>query len=154
MTEFDNHGMFMLGKNNYKHKLNRKGALPMERREPLTACELLIAKVIWDSEGPISIKQIAAIVKEKYQRKWATQTISAFLGHLVTKGYFRMERRGRHFCYTPLVTEEEYRTLELTKSVEFWSNGQADRFLAAFLQDRVFTEEEKQRMRDLINELD
>ena len=126
----------------------------MERREPLTACELLIAKVIWDREEPMSIKEIASIVNEKFERKWAKQTVSAFLGHLVSKGYFRRERRGRHFCYIPLVTEEEYRTLELTKSVEFWSNGQADRFLAAFLQDRVFTEEEKQRMRDLINDLD
>ena len=126
----------------------------MDKREPLTSCELLIAKVIWDSEEPISIKQITAVVNDKFERKWATQTVSAFLGHLVAKGYFRMERKGRSFYYTPLVSEEEYRTLELTKSVEFWSNGQADRFLAAFLQDRIFTEEEKQRMRDLINELD
>ncbi|MBQ8814734.1 MAG: BlaI/MecI/CopY family transcriptional regulator [Lachnospiraceae bacterium] len=126
----------------------------MMKREELTQCELLVMKIIWDSEEPLSIKLIAERVNRKFEKKWAVQTVSAFLGHIVQKEYLSMERKGRHFFYTPLVSEEDYRTQEFTKSVQFWSNGEADKFLAAFLQDREFTAEEKQRMRKLIDELD
>lgn len=126
----------------------------MLEREELTQCELLVIKVIWECEDALSIQEIAERVNRKFNRGWKIQTVSAFLGHIVHKGYLTMKRAGRRFYYYPQVTEEEYRTYEFTKSVNFWCEGRADKFLAAFAKDRSFTEEEKQHMKDIINDLD
>lgn len=126
----------------------------IDEAENLTYCERLVIKVIWENEEPLSIKDIAAKVNERFERGWKLQTVSCLLGHLVKKGYLTMERRGRSFFYYPLVTEEQDRTRKLTEMPEFWCEGKPDEFLTCFLMNRLITEEEKENMRKIINALD
>ncbi len=123
-------------------------------QEELTECELIVLKVIWDSEEALSIQEVTERVNRTYEKEWKVQTVSAFLGHIVQKGYLSMERKGRRFFYRPLVSEDTYRERVISKSIEFWSGGRADVYLASLLKQRTYTEEEKRRIRSLIDELD
>jgi len=123
-------------------------------KEELTECELVVMKVIWDSEEELSIQEVTERVNGQYKKEWKIQTVSAFLGHIVQKGYLSMERKGRRFFYRALVSEGIYRERVISKSIEFWSGGRTDIYLASLLKQRTFSEEEKQKIRSLIDELD
>ena len=120
----------------------------------LTECEALVMKVIWNSEESLSLQEITERVNSQYHKDWKPQTVSTFLGRIVRRGYLTMKRKGRLFYYYPTISEEEYGRREITRCVDFWSEGKADVFLAAFSQERNLTEEEKQRIRSLIDGID
>lgn len=120
----------------------------------LSECELLVMKVIWRSEEPLSLQGIVEGVNETYKRGWKQQTVSVFLGRIVKKNLLTSERRGRQFFYYPTMTEAEYCQMEAVKCVDMLSDGKADVFFAALSQARNLTEDEKERIRGLLNELD
>ena len=119
----------------------------------MTECELLVMKVIWKSDDVLSLQEITERVNRDYKKNWKPQTVSTFLGRIVRRGYLSMERRGRVFYYHPLMTEDEYGKNEILKCVDFWSNGRADSFLSAFIEERKLTDEEKKRIRSLLDDL-
>lgn len=124
----------------------------MEERD-MTDCELMVMKTAWSSDEPLSMKEITTRVNAEYKRDWKTQTVSTFLARLVKKGFLTMERRGRVFFYHPEVSEEDYGKKEIAKCVNFWGGGRIDKLLAAYAGVRRYTEEEKQCIRELLNEL-
>lgn len=117
----------------------------------LTDCELLVMKVIWESEERLSLIQIMDQVNGKYHKTWKSQTVSTFLGRIVRRGFLAMERKGRQFFYTPLVSEEEYGKQEILHCLEFWCTGRADVFVANLLKARELTAEEKDGIRNLLD---
>lgn len=125
----------------------------MEERD-MTDCEMLVMKIVWSDETPLSMKEITARVNQRYNKDWKTQTVSTFLARLVRKNYLTMERKGRVFFYHPAVTEEEYGKKEITKCVDFWGGGKVDALLAAFAKVRKFTKDEKKQIQKMLNDMD
>lgn len=123
-------------------------------KETLTECELIVMKIIWQSEEALSIQEILKQLDEVYHKNWKIQTVSTFLSRSVKKGYLKMTRKGRQFFYTPLVSEEEYGKREITKCVNFWGNGKIDALVASFTKVRKFTDEEKSHIRSLLDDMD
>lgn len=123
-------------------------------QEELTECELLIMKVIWHSEEPLSIQEITARINQNYKKDWKVQTVSTFLSRAVKKEYLSMKRQGRLFYYSPLVSEEEYGKKEIKKCVDFWGNGKVDSLVASFAEVRKLTNEEKDSIRRLLDDMD
>lgn len=74
----------------------------------ITDCERLVMLVIWDAGLQLSMQEICAEVNKHFNKNWATQTTSTFLARLVRKGFLSMQRKGRVFYYTPLVTKQDY----------------------------------------------
>ena len=120
----------------------------------LTDRELLVMKTVWESEEPLPVQEIMTRTNLKYGKKWKVQTISTFLGRMVKKGYLNMERKGRVFYYDPLVTEEVYRKRELDRQITFWGEGSLDGLVASFAKMTRLTEEEKERIRRLLDDMD
>ncbi|MGN0335823.1 MAG: BlaI/MecI/CopY family transcriptional regulator [Lachnospiraceae bacterium] len=120
----------------------------------LSDSELLVMKVIWKSEESLSLQDIAERVNRVYGKNWKPQTVSVFLGRIVKKNLLKSKRQGRQFYYYPTITEEEYRKREAVKCVEFLGDGRADVFFASLSKARSLTEEEKERIRGILNELD
>lgn len=112
--------------------------------QELTACELLVMKVIWATEEAMSIQEIAAKVNHTYNRKWEKQTVSVFLSRIVDRGYCKMKRKGRHFFYYPIVAEEEYAKKEVKKCADLWAGGRADKLLSILVSERELSENERQ----------
>lgn len=123
-------------------------------KNTLSECELLVMKVIWRSEESLSLQEIAERVNRIYGKNWKQQTISVFLGRIVKKNFLTSKRQGRQFCYYPLITENEYCQRITVRCVEFLSDGKADVFFAALSQAKGLTNEEKIKIREMLDELD
>lgn len=119
----------------------------------LSDSELFVMKVIWRSEESLSLQDIAERVNRIYGKSWRPQTVSVFLGRIVKKNLLTSKRQGRQFYYYPTMTEEEYRKKEAVKCVDSLGDGRADVFFAALSQARNLTEEEKEKIRGILNEL-
>ncbi len=120
----------------------------------LTNSELLLMKTIWESEEPLTVQEIMARANKQYEKKWKIQTVSTFLGRMVKKNYLTMERKGRTFCYYPLVTEEVYRKKELDRQIAFWGDDGLDALIASFTKTTHLTKEEKEKIRRLLDAMD
>ncbi len=120
----------------------------------LTDSELLAMKTIWESGEPLSVQEIMERTNQKYGKQWKVQTVSTFLGRMVKKGYLKMERKGRVFYYDPLVTEESYRKRELDRQIAFWGDGSLDGLVVSFAKAARLTEEEKERIRRILDDMD
>lgn len=120
----------------------------------LSDSELFVMKIIWRSEESLSLQDIAERVNRIYKKNWKPQTVSVFLGRIVKKNLLTSKRQGRQFYYYPTISEEEYRKKEAVKCVDTLGDGKADVFFAALSQARNLTEEEKEKIRGLLNELD
>lgn len=100
--------------------ISREAVLSLNKTESrmkqVTDCERLVLLIIWameagatDMAGKIpDLQDITVAVNKKYGKEWKTQTISTFLSRLVSKGFLSMQRKGRDFLYTTLVTKAEY----------------------------------------------
>lgn len=120
----------------------------------MTNSELLLMKTIWESEEPLTVQEIMARANKQYEKKWKIQTVSTFLGRMVKKNYLTMERKGRTFCYYPLVTEEVYRKKELDRQIAFWGDDGLDALIASFTKTTHLTKEEKEKIRRLLDAMD
>lgn len=120
----------------------------------LSDSELFVMKVIWRSDESLSLQDIAERVNRFYGKNWKPQTVSVFLGRIVKKNLLVSKRQGRQFYYYPTISEEEYRKKETVKCVDTLGDGKADVFFAALSQARNLTEEEKEKIRGILNELD
>ncbi len=134
--------------NGMEHKIQNK------TQEALTECEVLVMKVIWESDEVMSIQEITSRINLKYGRDWKLQTVSTFLSRAVKKGYLAMKRRGRTFDYYPLVTEKDYGRREIVKCVENWGNGKMGNLIASFAETRKLSKEEKDHIRRMLDGMD
>lgn len=122
--------------------------------QTLSECELYVMKVIWHSEEVLSLQDIAERVNRSYEKNWKPQTVSVFLGRIVAKGLLSSKRRGRQFYYYPNVSEEEYGQREIQKCMDYWGEGKADVFFAAMSRAHDLTEDEKEKIRGILNGMD
>lgn len=127
---------------------------PFITQEELTDCEVLVMKVIWQSDTVMSIQEIITRINQQYQKDWKIQTVSTFLSRAVKKGYLEMKRRGRSFEYYPLVTEEQYGRREIAKCVENWGKGKLGNLVASFAETKQLSEQEKAEIKELLDGMD
>lgn len=121
--------------------------------QTLSDSELFVMKVIWRSDESLSLQEIAERVNRIFEKNWKPQTVSVFLGRIVKKNLLTSKRCGRQFFYYPTISEEEYREKEAVKCVDALGDGKADVFFSALAQARNLTEEEKEKIRVILNGL-
>ena len=76
-------------------------------REPLSACEAMIMKVIWDQKGDISVPELIDLIQERYKRDYKRTTVVTFLTRLNGKGFISSRRAGRISYIHAEKSEEE-----------------------------------------------
>lgn len=123
-------------------------------QEALTECEVVVMKVIWESDEVLSVQEITSRINLEYKKDWKLQTVSTFLSRAVKKGYLDMKRNGRSFDYYPLVTEEEYGRREIIKCVENWGSGKLGNLIASFAETGKLSAEEKDHIRRMLDGMD
>lgn len=114
----------------------------------LTESEKVTMKSVWDLGDGTRLAHILKVANEKYGKEWKSQTVSTFLGKLVTKGFVEQYRDGRYYCYRILITKEEYRCHELAKELAFWEDGDIKLFAAELLDDKTFTPAQRDALKE------
>ena len=127
----------------------------MERKaiRRLPDSELEVMQALWECEIPAGRNEIAEKMMRTSKRKDppAQTTLLTLLTRLEQKGFVAIEKQGRGSVYTPLVSQEEYRTVRSRSFVDQLFGGSMKAFANA-LAYGALTEEELSELRALLEE--
>ena len=119
--------------------------------EPLTDSEEIVLEVIYSSDDDLSLNDVRDACNSKYDKAWAPQTVSTFLGRIARKGYLEYYRQGRVFYYKPLITREDFLKQKTNDFVEFWFKNNAGEMLESLVSTRVLRDTEITKIKKLIS---
>lgn len=119
----------------------------------LSACEMLIMKVVWDYDGDIPLKDLMANLKDDYNKDYARTTVATFLTRLRNKGYIETYRKGRASFTHALKDQDEYKRKMLREELEFWFDGDIIAMISALCKSKGISEEETKRICALAEEI-
>lgn len=117
----------------------------------LTSREVLIMKCVWSSERELSIQEIQAELRERFDWDAKRSTVRTFMRDMEQNGYILVERRGRHSYVIGLAGEESYKKRQAEKMVDLWFDG-SKMNLVKTLTGKV-SEDEQQYLRGILDEL-
>ena len=123
------------------------------KRSELTECELTTMKIVWDAKEPITCQEIIEQLSSKYGLNYKDTTVYTFLKNLKDKGFVDSYRKGITY-FTPVRSEEEYRSEQLRKTEKFWFNGNSASFVAALFQAKKISPEDREEIKRMIDELE
>ena len=129
-------------------------------REPLSACEAMIMKVIWDQKGDISVPELIDLIQERYKRDYKRTTVVTFLTRLNGKGFISSRRAGRISYIHAEKSEEEYKARHdgliaaREGKINFWFDGKPAEFIAALSNNQSLSKEDIKQIRGLLDEMD
>lgn len=118
----------------------------------LTAAEMLVMRSIWLADHDLVLSEVVRECNETYGKDWKPQTVSTYLSHLVQKQFLRMDRNGKIYSYHPLVSAEDFMAYDLNNFIDYWAFTPA-RLLQKYLELRGCSEEEKQELQELLNQI-
>ncbi len=72
--------------------------------------ELEIMQIIWNSNAAVTSNQILKELQER--RKWQLSTLMTSLSRLSEKGFVNCDRSTGTNLYTPIISENDYKTKE------------------------------------------
>ncbi len=118
----------------------------------LGEAELEIMQVIWGSNPPVTSNQILKELQAR--RKWQLSTLMTSLSRLADKGYVCCDRSTGSNLYTPLVTEDEYRTNESKNFLEKLYNNSLQNMVATLYSNRALKSSDVEELRKFLDELE
>ncbi|MDO5554974.1 MAG: BlaI/MecI/CopY family transcriptional regulator [Planctomycetia bacterium] len=115
----------------------------------ITEAEWEVMNVLW-SEGPSPTRKIHASLSRRKQ--WAINTVKTLLLRLVHKGAVDYDQIGNSYLYKASVSRESMTKREVKEFVDRVFDGSFSPFLAHFVANENFTDEEFDQMQQLISE--
>lgn len=116
----------------------------------ITEAEMEIMQILWNADGSVTSKEIAAKLPDK-----KLTTIITLAGRLIDKGLVKSEKVGRSHShqYVPVISEEAYKKAQTRDFVETVHKGSAKSLLSALFEDRGLTGEDVAMLQDLIERM-
>lgn len=114
----------------------------MSKFQKLSETEMEVMKIIWESQHPITSKELLDIFAQEKGKEWKGQTIATFLARLVEKGVLISKKQGRGNIYLPRISQEEYKSLEAKSLLELLYEGSVKNFLATLYGGEKLTKDE------------
>lgn len=111
--------------------------------------ELKVMDVLW-KEGDMTAKKISDILKE--QVGWNMNTTYTLIKRCIAKG--AIERREPNFLCHALILKEQVQEQETMELINKVFDGSADLLFASLLNRKNLSDEEIERLKQLINSLE
>lgn len=111
----------------------------------LSESEYRLMEIVWEN-GQIEASVLAGICLERFD--WKKSTVYTMLKRLGDKGALLFEKR----MVKPLIEKEQIDRSESEALLNKSFGGSLPNFMAAFLQGRKLTEEETNRLLEMIEE--
>jgi len=108
--------------------------------------ESRFAEIIWTNE-PLSSGKLAELARQELG--WKESTTYTILKRLCQRGLFQNVQR----TVTSLVSQEEFYAMQSEKFVEDTFDGSLPAFLAAFGRRKKYTDEEVERMKQILDSM-
>ena len=107
----------------------------------ISDAEFEIMKVIWESDSPLLFAQIMEAL-EANGLQWQKNTLITLLSRLMEKGYLKANKCGRKNEYVPLVTEQEFQSVQTRKFVDRIYKGNVSGLITQLVNNDMLTEAE------------
>ena len=111
--------------------------------------ELKVIDVLW-KKGDLTAKQISNILKE--QVGWNMNTTYTLIKRCIAKG--AIERREPNYLCHALILKEQVQEQETTELINKVFDGSADLLFASLLSRKSLTEEEINRLKRIVDNLE
>jgi len=115
----------------------------------ISEAEWRIMKILWNT-SPLTASSITEQLVG--QVKWSPKTVKTLLNRLVNKKAIRFTKEGRIYHYFPAVLESECARAERQSFLGKVYNGALKPMLAAFLEDGNLTQEEIDKLKQILEE--
>jgi BlaI family penicillinase repressor len=116
--------------------------------ERISEAELEIMQVLWDTDAPLTVTEVAERVDPK--RSWSHSTVKTMLSRLEAKGALRHEEEGRRFVYTPVVPRDQYARKESRRLVDSLFGGRAAPLVAQLAEGDGLSKEDVAELETLL----
>lgn len=118
----------------------------------LGEAELEIMQVIWKARRPVTSN---FILKElQGRRKWQLSTLMTSLSRLSDKGFVRCDRSTGNNLYTPVISENDYKTKESKHFLEKIYNNSIKNMVATLYNNEVLQASDLEELRKYLNEFE
>ena len=118
----------------------------------LGEAELEIMQVIWNSETPVTSSYILKELQSS--RKWQLSTLMTSLSRLSDKGFVICDRSTGSNLYSPIVSENDYKTRESRNFLKRLYNNSIQNMVAALYGDKVLKDSDMAELRDYLNKIE
>lgn len=118
----------------------------------LGEAELEIMQVIWKAEQPVTSN---FILKElQGRRKWQLSTLMTSLSRLSDKGFVSCDRSTGSNLYTPVISENDYKTKESKHFLEKIYNNSIKNMVATLYSNQVIQNSDIEELRQFLNDFE
>ena len=120
----------------------------MQEKYEITDAELEIMKVLWKNGEAGLTEIVLELDKIKKRNK---NTVKTLIYRLVDKGAVKSKKStGQGFVYSPCITERNYLSKANNSFLEKLYNGNVEKLLLNFAEDKTVSKEELQRFIDIL----
>ncbi len=123
----------------------------------LSDAELNVMNVLWEgaaavpSEG-LSLGEIVEALKPA--TSWSRNTVHTYLTRMENKGLVAINRSGEPHAYSAAVSREDCARRERSNLLDKLYGGATGDLIAAFLKESKLSEEERDRLRQMLDEME
>lgn len=122
----------------------------MDKNFGLSHTEKEIMELLWQSEKPLSFREILDYANETWKKNWKKQTLNTYLLNMQKAGLIVSERGKVYQVYFPMCTKEEHIQNWTRKLVKETFEGSLYSLVAAFTGGEKLSEEEAEKLKRLI----
>lgn len=124
----------------------------MGKKTPhITAAELRIMKVLWDS-GSGTVREVKEALAAGGEDNPAYTTVMTLMNQLGTKGALHVDKARQPFVYRPAVRREQVLNHRLRQFLQQVFDGQAGELVLRLVEDAELSPEELKRIEARIEE--
>lgn len=116
-----------------------------ERIPKISDAEMEVMRIVWEAEKPITSNEI--LQKQSSGKEWKITTILTLASRLMEKGLLTSSRKGKAHCYSPLVTEVEYKKSQTKTFLESMFGGSIKSFIATLCDGEDVSREELEELK-------
>lgn len=118
----------------------------------LGEAELEIMQVIWDSDSPVTSNYI---LKElQGQRNWQLSTLMTSLSRLSDKGFVACDRSTGTNLYSPVISEDDYKTGESRNFLKRLYNNSIQNMVATLYGNKALGDSDMEELRNYLDKIE
>mgnify|MGYP002798259757 FL=1 len=117
----------------------------------LTDSEWQVLQVLWDTGGA-ALGEVAEALRP--QTGWSRNTVLTYLTRMEKKGLVAIDKEGYPHRYRAALDQDACRAQERRSFLQRVYQGSAGDLVAAFLKEEPLPQEERARLRKLLDEME
>jgi BlaI family penicillinase repressor len=119
----------------------------MRKTPKISEAEWEVMKVLWEN-SPLTANEIVETLSKR--TSWQRETIRTLINRLVQKKAVGFEKKGRQYCYHPVVAEAECVKAETRSLLRRLRVSAIEPMLAALVEEQHLSAEQIARLKDIL----